>query len=127
MINFGGKDKMTISKNGNCDVCRTKNIPIQKELLMENEDDFHDRTNGIGNYNSDAEEISICQKCFVIPELDWDEDGDYEDLNRRNIIWLKGDWSVRADSRVDVGNLQVEIKYLKAEIEYVKRGIEGRL
>ena len=83
--------------NGTCDACGKENCLVQKSLVTEHPDGYMDRTYGTPEYFEDHRNIesrNTCKVCFVIPDEDfeWDEDGDYPDLNQRNTIWCSGNW-----------------------------------
>ena len=84
-------------QDGNCDCCGKKNCSVQNKLMVENMDAFYVRTDGKGD-PEDRLYISICKECFVIPDegFEWDEDGEYPNLNQRNTIWNMGDWEAKS-------------------------------
>ena len=90
------QQQITRPVNGTCDSCQKKNCLVQKKLLVESMDAFDDRTDCQGD-PKDRDHFATCKECFVIPseEFEWDEDGDYQDLNQRNIIWDNGDWMAK--------------------------------
>ena len=83
--------KSTKPQPGFCESCRTKTI-VRKELLVEREEDWDNRTEG--KFDSERLRHAVCRQCFILPEeeFEWDDEGQYRDLNLREAIWDSGYW-----------------------------------
>lgn len=95
--------QITRPVNGTCDTCGKENCLVQKSLITEHPDGYMDRTYGTSGLVEDHRNIDprdVCKECFVIPDEghEWDENGDYQDLNQRNAIWTHGDWKAEVKS-----------------------------